>query len=200
MRQYVEDSVVEMLNGCICCTVRADLSEVLKKFLKNDKLKDMDGVIIETTGLADPSPVASTFFMDEEIENNYRLDGIITVVDSKNIIHQLDRKMENDAENEAYEQLVFANKVILNKIDLLDNQTEDIKMIKERIKEINPFVSIFPTSFSKMNISEVLNIKAFNLESLDEDLQQELRNADEASHNHDLSVKSTSVVIDGEMV
>jgi len=190
-----------MLNGCICCTVRKDLADILKKFVETGQLKGFDGVIIETTGLADPAPVCSTFYMDEIISEHYRLDGIITVVDSKNILFQLNRKMEDDAENEAVEQLVFANKVILNKIDLLDEtrRDEEILEIKNKIKEINPYVGIHPTSFSKMNLNDVLDIKAFALENLDVEIQKELKNADEATHQHDLSVKSTSVVFDGDI-
>ena len=97
------------------------------------------------------------------------------------------------------EQIVFANKIILNKIDLINEDKDEIEKITKRIKEINPFVTILPTSHSKIDIAEILNIKAFNLEGLDEELQKELKNADDASHNHDLSVKSTSVIMDGDM-
>ena len=83
-----EETIIELMNGCICCTVRGDLTEVLDNMY--DRIKDFNGIIIETTGLADPAPVAQTFFADERVSNNYYLDGIITVVDAKHIVPHLD--------------------------------------------------------------------------------------------------------------
>lgn len=108
------------MNGCICCTVRGDLSVKLKELYK--KIQYFDGVIIETTGLADPAPVAQTFFVDDEIAKLYTLDGIITVVDAKHISQHLDEKKEEGVENESVEQLAFADRIILNKIDLVSDK------------------------------------------------------------------------------
>ena len=108
-----EESIIEVMNGCICCTVRGDLTELLDKMY--DRVKDFDGVLIETTGLADPAPVAQTFFVDERIVDRYKLDGIITVVDSKHIVQHLDDEKPDDVENEAVEQIAFADRILLNK-------------------------------------------------------------------------------------
>ena len=101
-----EETIIEVMNGCICCTVRGDLTVALDNMY--DRIKDFDGVLIETTGLADPAPVAQTFFVDEKVVERYKLDGIITVVDAKHIIQHLDDEKPEDVENESVEQLAFA--------------------------------------------------------------------------------------------
>ena len=102
-----EEQVIEIMNGCICCTVRGDLTKVLDKLY--DRYKDMDGVIIETTGLADPAPVAQTFFVDDSVASRYKLDGIITVVDAKHVVQHIEEEKPEGVENEAVEQLAFAD-------------------------------------------------------------------------------------------
>ena len=109
-----EESIIEVMNGCICCTVRGDLTELLDQMY--DRIKDFDGVLIETTGLADPAPVAQTFFVDENVVSRYKLDGIITVVDAKHLIQHVDEEKPEGVENEAVEQLAFADRIMLNKI------------------------------------------------------------------------------------
>merc|ERR1712232_601638 len=107
-----EENIVEMNNGCICCTVRGDLIAGLKKLIKNSKKsgKILDGVLIETTGLADPAPVAQTFFADDFVQQHMRLDGILTLVDAKHIIQHLDDEKPEGVENEAVEQIAFADR------------------------------------------------------------------------------------------
>lgn len=116
-----EEEIFEMNNGCICCTVRGDLVRILQKLIS--RATKLDGVIIETTGMADPAPVAQTFFMDPTIEQHCKLDAIITVVDARHIIQHLDEEKPEGAENEAVEQIVFADRVLLNKTDLVDEAT-----------------------------------------------------------------------------
>jgi len=113
----VTEDVIEVMNGCICCTVRSDLVTALKRL--HEKVKLFDAVIIETTGMADPAPVAQTFFVDDEVKAKYRLDGIVTVVDAAHIEQHLDEEKPEGAENESVEQLAFADRIILNKCDLL---------------------------------------------------------------------------------
>merc|ERR1711971_250659 len=113
----VTEDVIEVMNGCICCTVRSDLVTALKRL--HEKVKLFDAVIIETTGMADPAPVAQTFFVDDEVKAKYRLDGIVTVVDAAHVVQHLDEEKPEGAENESVEQLAFADRVILNKCDLL---------------------------------------------------------------------------------
>ena len=124
-----EESVIEVMNGCICCTVRGDLTEVLDRMY--DRIKDFDGVLIETTGLADPAPVAQTFFVDDRVVERYKLDGIITVVDAKHIVQHVDEEKPEGVENESVEQLAFADKIMLNKIDLVSE--EELQEVEKKI-------------------------------------------------------------------
>jgi G3E family GTPase len=113
-----EEEVFEMNNGCICCTVRGDLIRILGALLRR---KDrFDAILIETTGLADPAPVAQTFFMDDALRAQLRLDAIVTVVDAKHVLTHLDEVKPDGVENEAIEQVAFADRVVLNKTDLVD--------------------------------------------------------------------------------
>ena len=120
------------MNGCICCTVRGDLVIALKKLY--EKISKFDAIIIETTGLADPAPVAQTFFVDDSISEMYSLDGIITVVDAKHIIRRLDDVKPKGVENEAVEQVAFADRLLLNKTDLADEK--ELLAIESRLKSI----------------------------------------------------------------
>ena len=155
-----EESIIEVMNGCICCTVRGDLTEVLDRMY--DRIKDFDGVIIETTGLADPAPVAQTFFVDERVANRYHLDGIITVVDAKHVIQHLEDEKPEGVENETVEQLAFADRIMLNKIDLATE--EELLDVEKKIKSINRFAPIFRTENSLIDPKELINIGSFDLE------------------------------------
>ena len=110
-----DEEIFEMNNGCICCTVRGDLINILQKIMK--RKTELDLIIIETTGLANPAPVAQTFFADEAIKAFCRLDGIITMVDAKHVERHLDEEKEGGAINEAIEQVAFADRLLLNKVD-----------------------------------------------------------------------------------
>lgn len=112
-----DEEVIEVLNGCICCTVRGDLVSALKRM--HERVANFDAVLIETTGMADPAPVAQTFFVDEDVQRYYKLDGIVTVCDALHLERHLDKEVAEGAENESVEQLAFADKVLLNKCDLV---------------------------------------------------------------------------------
>ena len=116
LSEEANEEVIEVMNGCICCTVRGDLVEALKKLYR--RVEQFNGVIIETTGLADPAPVCQTFFVDDDIQKMYRLDSVVTVADSKYILERLAEEKPEGVENEAVEQVAFADKILLNKIDL----------------------------------------------------------------------------------
>src|SRR4249920_2044118 len=151
-----EEQIVEMNNGCICCTVRGDLIRILGSLReKRDQgsLK-FDRVVIETTGMADPGPVAQTFFTDEEIGNYYLLDSIITVVDAKHASKQLDEF------HEAQEQVGFADKILMSKTDLVG--TDDVKSLSQRIRKMNPRAPIKAVHFGNAPLDEVLDIRGFN--------------------------------------
>ena len=188
-----EESIIEVMNGCICCTVRGDLTELLVSMY--DRIKDFDGVLIETTGLADPAPVAQTFFVDEKIVEYYKLDGIITVVDAKHIIQHVEEEKPKGIENESVEQLAFADRIMLNKIDLVS--TEEIKEVEKRIKTINGFAPIYHTENSIIDPKELINIGSFDLEKTLE-MDPEFLDT-ESEHEHDERVTSTSSKFEGAL-
>jgi len=189
-----DEQVIEVMNGCICCTVRGDLSKALKRMYS--KIKDFDGVIIETTGLADPAPVAQTFFVEEDITALYKLDGIITVVDAKHVIQHIDEEKPEGVENEAVEQLAFADRILLNKTDLVSDEAELAK-IEKRIKSINGSAKIYRTHKSVIHPGHLLNIGAFDLKKTLE-MDPEFLDT-EGEHEHDQSVSSTSCKFEGEL-
>jgi G3E family GTPase len=156
-----EEEIFEMNNGCICCTVRGDLIRILTNLLIKRKTK-LDGILIETTGLADPAPVAQTFFADEGIKARARLDGIVTVVDAKHIMLHLDEEKENGEVNEALQQVAFADKMILNKMDLVTEAEAD--EVVERVKEINKSAQIIRTTKCEVAMKEILGLSAFELD------------------------------------
>jgi G3E family GTPase len=188
-----EETIIEVMNGCICCTVRGDLTVALDNMY--DRIKDFDGVLIETTGLADPAPVAQTFFVDDKVVERYKLDGIITVVDAKHIIQHLDDEKPEDVENESVEQLAFADRIMLNKIDLVDE--EQLQLVESRIKAINNFAPIYRTQNSLIEPKELINIGSFDLERTLE-MDPEFLDT-ESEHEHDQRVTSTSARFEGEL-
>src|ERR671923_560584 len=155
-----DEQIVEMNNGCICCTVRGDLIRILgtlKEKRDSGALK-FDRVVIETTGMADPGPVAQTFFTDEEIGNYYLLDSIITLVDAKHAPKQLDEF------HEAQEQVGFADRILLSKTDLVSE--DDVEKLARRLKHMNPRAPIKNVHFGNAPIDEVLDIRGFNLNAI----------------------------------
>lgn len=188
-----EESTIEVMNGCICCTVRGDLTELLDQMY--ERIKDFDGVLIETTGLADPAPVAQTFFVDDNIVGRYKLDGIITVVDAKHITQHIEEEKPEGVENESVEQLAFADRIMLNKIDLVSE--EELGEVETRIKSINRFAPMYHTENSIIDPNELINIGSFDLERTLE-MDPEFLDTD-AEHEHDERVTSTSSRFEGAL-
>ena len=188
-----EESIIEVMNGCICCTVRGDLTDLLKKM--HERIKDFDGVLIETTGLADPAPVAQTFFVDDDIVDKYKLDGIITVADAKHIIQHLDEEKPEGVENESVEQIAFADRIMLNKIDLVSE--EELEEVESKIKSINRFAPMYHTENSIIDPLNLINIGSFDLEKTLE-MDPEFLDT-EAEHEHDDRVTSTSSKFEGAL-
>jgi len=186
-----------MSNGCICCTVRGDLIAGLKKLIKNSKKngKPLDGVLIETTGLADPAPVAQTFFADDFVQKNLSLDGILTLVDAKHLIMHLDDEKPEGVENEAVEQLAFADRILLNKCDLVDEAALD--EVTRRIHMVNKSVQIRRTVQSKVDMDFILGIQAFSLDKILEMDDEFL--SDNTDHEHDNRVTSVGIQVAGEV-
>ena len=142
-----DEEIFEMSNGCICCTVRGDLIRVLSNLMKRrDKF---DYVLVETTGLADPGPVAQTFFMDDEIREEFALDGIVTLIDAAHIDQQLGRS------DESTEQVAFADVLVLNKTDLVSDETIDD--IEVRLKDMNRMARVVRSKQADVSVDTVLN-------------------------------------------
>ncbi len=155
--QDSREQIIEMGNGCICCTVRGDLIVALTELShkRSSGQLDFDHVVIETTGLANPGPVAQTFFMDENVGRYYLLDAIVTVVDAKHGMQQL------DAYEEAQRQVGFADRLLLSKTDLVDPQ--QLAALQERLKRMNPRASMHRVHFGDMPVADILDIRGFNL-------------------------------------
>merc|ERR1711907_692780 len=199
VREHTDgDEVIEMMNGCICCTVRQDLVDVIKKLAARTKAggAKLDAIVIETTGLADPAPAAQTFFVDEEVAAFAKLDGIVTLVDAKHVSQHLDEEKPDGVENEAVEQVAFADRLILNKCDLVPEEAE-LKKVEERLRAINKFAPIVRSAQAVVSADQVLNIKAFDLEKTLE-MDPEFLNT-EGEHEHDATVTSVGITVDGEV-
>ena len=188
-----EEEIFEMNNGCICCTVRGDLIRILGNLMRRkDKF---DQILIETTGLADPAPVAQTFFVDDEMAAQLKLDAIVTVVDAKHLLPHLDEEKPEGVENEALEQLAFADRIVLNKIDLADD--DELSEVESRIQEVNPLAPIIRTQHGKVNLDAILDVGAFSLARVLAD-DPEFLDPD-AEHQHDLTVTSVGIEVEGDL-
>ena len=188
-----EEEIFEMNNGCICCTVRGDLIRILGNLMRRkDKF---DQILSETTGLADPAPVAQTFFVDDEMAAQLKLDAIVTVVDAKHLLPHLDEEKPEGVENEALEQLAFADRIVLNKIDLADD--DELSEVESRIQEVNPLAPIIRTQHGKVNLDAILDVGAFSLDRVLAD-DPEFLDPD-AEHQHDLTVTSVGIEVEGDL-
>ncbi len=177
-----EEQIIQMNNGCICCTIREDLRETLADLAKQKKAGTLtfDRVVIETTGVADPGPVAQTFFMDDEIAELYLLDAIVTLVDAKHGDQQLNDRQE------ARRQVGFADKIFLSKTDLVSEQEADA--LSHRIKHMNPRAPQRRAHFGEVAIADVLDVKGFNLNAkldIDPDFLKEGGHGHGHHHDHD---------------
>eukprot|EP00931_Biecheleriopsis_adriatica_P050155 TRINITY_DN29027_c0_g1_i1.p1 TRINITY_DN29027_c0_g1~~TRINITY_DN29027_c0_g1_i1.p1 ORF type:complete len:439 (-),score=90.46 TRINITY_DN29027_c0_g1_i1:115-1269(-) len=193
IKENSDEQLIEVMNGCICCTVRGDLSVALKRL--SGKISSFDGVIIETTGLADPAPVAQTFFVDDELKKSYYLDGIITVVDAKHVLEHLQEEKPEGVENETVEQVAFADRILLNKCDLVEE--EMLENVTNAVRGINANAEIIRTEYGQVEPSKLIKIQAFALERVLE-MDPEFLNTD-GEHQHDQSVSSVSVRFEGEL-
>ena len=170
-----DEEVFEMNNGCICCTVRGDLVRIIDGLMR--RKGKFDAIILETTGLADPAPVAQTFFVDENIGRKTRLDAVVTVADAKWLLARL-----KDAP-EAKNQIAFADVIILNKTDLV--KPDELAEVEGRIRAINPYAKLHKTQRCQVPLQEVLGRNAFDLDRI-LDLEPEfLESGDDHDHDHD---------------
>jgi G3E family GTPase len=176
-----EQEIVEMSNGCICCTVRGDL--LRSPFQLLDHRSKFDTLMIETTGLADPAPVVQTFFIDERIRSEFQLNGVVTVVDSKHIWQQIDHSIE------AREQIAFADLVLLNKLDLIN--PEDLQELEYKIRNLNGAARIYQTRNSEVEIDKVLDLRSVAVEV-------KAQNHDQ-NHSHTEDISTVSIVTPGDL-
>ena len=176
-----DEQIVEMNNGCICCTVRGDLVRILGELQakKSSGLLNFERVIIETTGLADPAPVAQTFFVDEDIVQHYVLDAIVTMVDAKHAPQQLDEH------HEAQEQVGFADRILITKTDVVT--PSELAQLRQRLVKMNPRAKIAQALHGVADINDLLDIRGFNLTAI---LEIEPDFLTDVDHEHDDDVSS----------
>ncbi len=176
-----EEQIVEMNNGCLCCTVRGDLVRILGDLGRKRRQGELrfDRVIIETTGLANPGPVAQTFFMDEAIRDQYLLDAVVTLVDAKHGERQLD---EHD---EARAQVGFADRILLSKTDLAAEG--EVAALVERLRDMNPRAHLRKVHFGEADLREILDIRGFDLDAI---LEVDPAFLEEGHHHHDDDIQS----------
>lgn len=179
--QEQSEQIIEMNNGCICCTVRGDLVRILGELAAKRKAGTLafDRVVIETTGLADPAPVAQTFFVDEDVVMSYMLDAIITLVDAHHAPQQLDEH------HEAQEQVGFADHILLTKTDMVS--PDQLVALRQRLAGMNPRASVAESRHGVAELKQVLDIRGFNLNAI---LDIEPDFLQDVSHEHDDDVKS----------
>ncbi|WVZ86963.1 hypothetical protein U9M48_033674 [Paspalum notatum var. saurae] len=197
---------IEMVNnGCLCCTVRGDLLKMLLKLVKQ-KGDKLDHIVIETTGLAKPGPVIETFCSDELVSKYVKLDGVVTMVDCKHAMKHLKEVKARWVVNEAVEQVAYADRIILNKIDLVDDA--ELEALTKKIKSINEMAQMKKTKFGDVDMDFVLGIGGYDLDKIEAEVQvQEIKGADHCHHGdehghhhdhvHDSAVTSVSMVSEG---
>ena len=182
-----DEEIFEMNNGCICCTVRGDLIRILAGLMRRSR--GFDGILLETTGLADPAPVAQTFFVDDEVRRRTKLDAIITVADAKHLLREMAHA------SEVQEQLAFADVVLLNKTDLVD--AKELASVEARIASINPYATLHRTQRCNVDLGKVLGKDAFNLDRILE-FEPGFLN-EEHEHEHDAQIASLALKTDQPM-
>ena len=169
-----DEEVFEMNNGCICCTVRGDLIRILDGLIRSKG--KFDAIIVETTGLADPAPVAQTFFMDENVGRRTKLDAVVTVADAKWLNDRL-----KDAP-EAKNQIAFADVILINKTDLVSS--EELSDIEARVRSINPYAKLHRTERAKIPLNEILERNAFDLDRI-LDIEPAFLDGEDQDHDHE---------------
>jgi G3E family GTPase len=172
-----DEQIIQMSNGCVCCTIREDLRSTLADLAEKRRKGELafDRVVIETTGLADPGPVAQTFFMDDEIAESYLLDSILTLVDAKHADGQLDTRQE------ARRQVGFADQIFISKSELVDDAA--LNALTHRLKHMNPRAPQKKVHFGDVALTEVFDLRGFNLNAK-LDIDPEFLNAAEDEHHH----------------
>lgn len=199
------EEIFEMTNGCVCCVAEArdDLLRVIRQLLARPER--LDHIIIETSGLADPYPVAQTFFLDDPIREETNLDGVIALVDAKHILQHLDDGLVEAHDNQAVDQIVCADRIVLNKIDLVGEA--DLLAVEARVIKLNETAEIVRSSFAQIDLKKILGLAAFDRNRKmaaeighDHDHHHHAAHWEQdASHDHDASVTSVGFELQGHM-
>ncbi|WP_250437582.1 GTP-binding protein [Caballeronia sp. ATUFL_F2_KS9A] len=190
------EEIYEMTNGCVCCVgaVREDLVRIVRMLV--ERPERLDHIIVETSGLADPYPVAQTFFVDDPIAQRVTLDAVVTMVDAKHIAAHLDDLVLDGRDNQAVDQIVCADRIVVNKVDLVTAQ--DIASLKERLRGLNATAEIVESSFAQIDLRAILGVGA-------NEFAQQLVEADDDhddhhdDHHHDESVSSVGIEVDADI-
>ncbi len=190
-----DEEIYEMSNGCICCvtSVRSDLHEVIRKLMSRDS--QIDYIMLETSGLADPMPVAQAFFVEDSILDEVSLDAVVTLVDAMHVEAHLDDVRYDGIDNQAVDQIVCADRIIINKIDLVDEET--VERIRGRVQSLNQEAGIVTSSYAEVNLDAILGIQAFELAQRAAADPTFLDN--HYVHNHAPDVEAYTVRIAGEL-
>ena len=183
-----------MDNGCVCCSVRGDLVRTLGQLTK--RRKDFDAILLETTGLADPAPIVYTIQTNSKMSENYFIDSIVALADAKHLPLHLDEKKPDGSANEALQQVAFADKILLNKIDLVT--PEQKTALKDRLFSINKFATVIETERSRAPLDKILGLNSFNMESILNYEPDFFENQEDAKHNLDL-VSSVGIKFYGQL-
>ena len=186
------EEIFAMNNGCICCTVRGDLVRILGKILRRTASRKLDAIIIETTGLADPAPVAQTFFMDESIKAQARLDAIITLIDARHCLPKLREERAPGVEVEAVEQVAFADLLLLNKCDLVSDA--DLMEVEAELRKTNKLAPIIQCVHADVPVDQLLGVGSFDLDKV---LEMDPEFLTASDHEHDATVVSVGIVKKG---
>lgn len=192
LMQNEQETIVEMNNGCLCCTVRGDLVRILGDMAQRKAKGEInfDRLVIETTGMADPGPVAQTFFVDDVVAENYLLDAVITVVDAKHGMQQLDEHRE------IQQQVGFADRILLSKTDLCE--TSEVDVLRKRLAKMNARAEIMLSEHGVAPVDKLIDVKGFNLNGI-LDIAPDFLDEDRHSHNDEIQsfVFKTSKLMDG---
>ncbi|XP_047322044.1 COBW domain-containing protein 1 [Impatiens glandulifera] len=192
---------VELANGCICCTVKHSLVQALEQLVQ--RKERLDHILLETTGLANPAPLASVLWLDDELESDVRLDSIITVVDAKNLRFQLQSHRDSSSFPEAFSQIAFADVVILNKVDLVSigDKESELKELENMIHEINSLADIIHSVRGQVDLSKILNFRAYDSSHTThlEALLDETKSLTTKSSLHDAGVRTFCISVPGQV-
>lgn len=176
------EDIVMLNNGCLCCTVRGDLVRMIGELVNRKKGK-FDHIVIETTGLANPAPIIQTFYAEDQVFNDVKLDGVVTLVDAKHVGFHLDESKPKGVVNEAVEQIAYADRIIVNKTDLVGEP--EISSLVQRLRKINRMAELKRTEYGNVELDYVLGIGGFDLERIDSAVESEKEDHQNHSHDHD---------------